>query len=93
MARNKAVKATPQYKSTKLSSTGGSALVSDHSVARDGRKQIEGISTARHHTVKPSSSSGTIGKGQPLKTASGVREHQTSDKPLGKVYRRSSPKN
>lgn len=72
-------------------STGGNALVSQHRVAKDGMGQIKGTSIARHHTVKPSGDSGTVGAGTALKTNSGYKEPRNSDTPLSKVHRSTKP--
>jgi hypothetical protein len=72
---------------------GGNALKSDHSIANDGKGAPSGTQYARHMTTKPSSNSGTIGSGQPLKMNSGGKELRGSDAPKGgRVHKSTKPK-
>lgn len=51
------------------SSKGGNSLKSDHHVANDGKGAGSGMQYGRYASTKPSSDSGSVGTGQPLKTA------------------------
>ena len=83
----------PVYRKMNESLSGGNALESDHSRTRaNGRGPLPGIAIARHATIKPSSSSGTIGSGQPLKTNKGGKEQRTSDNPIRRQTKSTKPK-
>lgn len=83
----------PKYRSIKQSLSGGNALESEHSRTRsNGRGALPGLATARHASIKPSASSGTIGHAQPLKTNRGGKEQRTSDNPITRATKRTKPR-
>lgn len=83
----------PRYRSDKQSLKGGNALESDHSRTRAlGRGGLPGKEGARHVSIKPSASSGTIGHAQPLKTNRGGKEQRTSDNPINRATKRTKPR-
>lgn len=70
-------------------SKGGNALVSDHKISKSG-VGVKGTTTARHYSVKPSASSGTIGKGQPVASNSGYKDGRMTT--LGRTSINTKPK-
>lgn len=80
------------YEATNQKKAGPSALKSTAKVANDGKGPLKGIATARYGRTKPSSSSGTLGVAQPLKTNAGGKELRNSDSPLITIHRSSKPK-
>jgi hypothetical protein len=54
---------------TSPSSAGGNALKSDHHIGDDRQGVGSGTQHAKHLVTRPSNDSGSVGKGQPLKTS------------------------
>lgn len=87
MAKSKGL---PSYHKKGQSAVGGRALESDHRISKDGRGEVKGTSTTRHHSVKPSADSGTVGSGQPLQAFQGGKDYRNTT--LAKKYISTKPK-
>ena len=87
--------AVSRHVTTSTSSAGGNSLKSDHRVANDGKGNAvaPGQQYGRYISTKPSASSGTVGSGQPLKTAAAKQYENPYPSTQGKgTYRTTKPK-
>lgn len=85
-----------RHEKTSKSNKGGSALTSDHQVARDTKGIGKGTINSRSVSTKPSASSGSVGSAQPFREARAKSETQASTYPkgynkLGRTYKSTKP--